>query len=187
MAAKKAAKSEKTIVMTDVAEEKRKALEHALTELDKQFGKGSVMKLGADSIHRDIPVIPTGCLTLDAALGVGGIPRGRIVEIYGPESSGKTTVALHVVAEAQKAGGIAAFVDAEMPWIRNTRGSWASILRSCMFPSRIPASRLWKLPKPWFAPARWTWWLSTRWRRWFPRRKSTEIWGNPLWACRPGS
>ncbi|MBR2823135.1 MAG: recombinase RecA [Clostridia bacterium] len=113
MAAKKAAKSEKTIVMTDVAEEKRKALEHALTELDKQFGKGSVMKLGADSIHRDIPVIPTGCLTLDAALGVGGIPRGRIVEIYGPESSGKTTVALHVVAEAQKAGGIAAFVDAE--------------------------------------------------------------------------
>ena len=113
MAAKKSAKPEKTIVTTNVQEEKRKALEHALTELDKQFGKGSVMKLGADSLNRDIPVISTGCLTLDAALGVGGIPRGRIVEIYGPESSGKTTVALHVVAEAQKAGGIAAFVDAE--------------------------------------------------------------------------
>ena len=113
MAAKKAAKPEKTTVTTNVQEEKLKALEHALTELDKQFGKGSVMKLGSDAVHQDIPVISTGCLTLDAALGVGGIPRGRIVEIYGPESSGKTTVALHVVAEAQKAGGIAAFVDAE--------------------------------------------------------------------------
>ena len=71
------------------------------------------MKMGSDAVNRDIPVIPTGCLTLDYALGVGGIPRGRIVEIYGPESSGKTTVALHIVAEAQKAGGIAAFVDAE--------------------------------------------------------------------------
>jgi len=113
MAPRKNAKPEKTIPMTDVQGEKLKALEHALADLDKQFGKGSVMKLGADSINRDIPVIPTGCLTLDAALGVGGIPRGRIVEIYGPESSGKTTVALHIVAEAQKAGGIAAFVDAE--------------------------------------------------------------------------
>ncbi len=89
-----------------------KALEHALSDLDKQFGKGSVMKLG-DRTEQNVQVIPTGCLTLDAALGVGGIPRGRIVEIYGPESSGKTTVALHIVAEAQKAGGIAAFVDAE--------------------------------------------------------------------------
>ena len=113
MAAKKAAKQEKALVTSDVQEEKLKALEHALADLDKQFGKGSVMKLGADAVNRDIAVIPTGCLTLDAALGVGGIPRGRIVEIYGPESSGKTTVALHIVAEAQKAGGIAAFVDAE--------------------------------------------------------------------------
>ena len=113
MAAKKTVKAEKPAVAMDVQEEKLKALEHALADLDKQFGKGSVMRLSSDSINRDIPVIPTGCLTLDAALGVGGIPRGRIVEIYGPESSGKTTVALHIVAEAQKAGGIAAFVDAE--------------------------------------------------------------------------
>ena len=113
MAAKKSAKAEKAAAPTNVQEEKLKALEHALADLDKQYGKGSVMKLGADAVTRDIPVIPTGCLTLDAALGVGGIPRGRIVEIYGPASSGKTTVALHVVAEAQKAGGIAAFVDAE--------------------------------------------------------------------------
>ena len=111
MATKKPAKTEPAA--GSVQAEKLKALEHALADLDKQFGKGAVMKMGSDAINRDIPVIPTGCLTLDYALGVGGIPRGRIVEIYGPESSGKTTVALHIVAEAQKAGGIAAFVDAE--------------------------------------------------------------------------
>ena len=114
MAPKKTGKTEKQVQDGgDLQEQKLKALEHALADLDKQFGKGSVMKLGNDAINRDIQVISTGCLTLDYALGVGGVPRGRIVEIYGPESSGKTTVALHVVAEAQKAGGIAAFVDAE--------------------------------------------------------------------------
>ena len=112
MAAKKTTKPEKAAAVNPAQEEKLKALEHALNTLDKQFGKGSVMKLG-DRTEQSVQVIPTGCLTLDAALGVGGIPRGRIVEIYGPESSGKTTVALHIVAEAQKAGGIAAFVDAE--------------------------------------------------------------------------
>ena len=113
MAARKSSKTEKTVQITNIQEEKLKALEHALADLDKQFGKGAVIKMGSEAIAKDIPVIHTGCLTLDAALGVGGIPRGRIVEIFGPESSGKTTVALHVVAEAQKAGGIAAFVDAE--------------------------------------------------------------------------
>ena len=114
MAPKKTAKPDKAPApANNIQEEKLKALEHALADLDKQFGKGAVMKMGSDAVNRDIPVISTGCLTLDYALGVGGIPRGRIVEIYGPESSGKTTVALHVVAEAQKAGGIAAFVDAE--------------------------------------------------------------------------
>lgn len=92
--------------------EKQKALEMALTQIEKQFGKGSVMKLG-DAAIVPVSVIPTGCLELDIALGVGGVPRGRIIEIYGPESSGKTTVALHMVAEAQKKGGAAAFVDAE--------------------------------------------------------------------------
>ena len=95
MAPKKTAKPEKDTQATNLQAEKLKALEHALADLDKQFGKGAVMKMGADAIGKDIPVISTGCLTLDAALGVGGIPRGRIVEIYGPESSGKTTVALH--------------------------------------------------------------------------------------------
>lgn len=92
--------------------EKQKALEMALTQIEKQFGKGSVMKLG-DKAMVPVSVIPTGCLELDVALGVGGVPRGRIIEVYGPESSGKTTVALHMVAEAQKLGGAAAFVDAE--------------------------------------------------------------------------
>ena len=93
--------------------DKKKALENALKHIEKEFGKGSIMKLGEAAAKMNIEVIPTGCLAIDIALGVGGIPRGRIVEIYGPESSGKTTVALHVIAEAQKLGGVAAFIDAE--------------------------------------------------------------------------
>lgn len=94
-------------------QEKLKALDSVLAQIEKQYGKGAIIKLGATAGTNDIEVIPTGCLTLDLALGIGGMPRGRMVEIYGPESSGKTTVALHVVAEAQKMGGVAAFVDAE--------------------------------------------------------------------------
>lgn len=95
------------------SEEKKKALDAALAQIEKQFGKGSVMKLGDKSANMNIEVVPTGSLSLDLALGLGGMPRGRVVEIYGPESSGKTTVALHVVAEIQKMGGIAGFIDAE--------------------------------------------------------------------------
>ena len=91
---------------------KQKALDLAIASIEKQFGKGAIMKMNEVAVQ-NIDVIPTGCLTLDAALGIGGMPRGRIIEIYGPESSGKTTVALHVVAEAQKMGGTAAFIDAE--------------------------------------------------------------------------
>jgi recombination protein RecA len=98
--------------MAPAAPDRDKALELALSQIDKQFGKGSVMRLG-EEVRAPIAVIPTGSIALDVALGIGGLPRGRIVEIYGPESSGKTTVALHVVANAQRAGGIAAFIDAE--------------------------------------------------------------------------
>src|SRR6201986_1213285 len=94
------------------AGDRDKALETALAQIERQFGKGSVMRLGADS-YVPVEIIPTGSITLDVALGIGGLPRGRIVEIYGPESSGKTTVALHAVANAQKAGGIAGVIDAE--------------------------------------------------------------------------
>jgi len=93
--------------------DKLKALEMALTQIERQFGKGSIMRLGENTNLTNIEVISTGSLALDLALGVGGVPRGRVIEIYGPESSGKTTVALHVIAEAQKNGGIAAFIDAE--------------------------------------------------------------------------
>jgi recombination protein RecA len=99
--------------MADMQEEKKRALQQAVTQIERQFGKGSIMKLGSDSLGERIPVISTGSLGLDAALGVGGVPRGRIVEIFGPEASGKTTLALHIMAEAQKEGGTAAFIDAE--------------------------------------------------------------------------
>jgi len=98
--------------MTDQTADRAKALEQALGHIEKQYGKGAIMRLGADE-KIDVAVIPTGCLSLDLALGIGGIPRGRVVEIYGPEASGKTTLALHVIAEAQKRGGQAAFIDAE--------------------------------------------------------------------------
>ncbi|WP_123054033.1 recombinase RecA [Clostridium sp. JN-1] len=98
--------------MANINTEKLKALDSALTQIEKQFGKGSIMKLGENSVL-DLDAISTGCLDLDIALGIGGIPKGRVVEIFGPESSGKTTVALHIIAEAQKAGGAAAFIDAE--------------------------------------------------------------------------
>ena len=112
MASDKSKKAAKTVTVAEDGSEKKRALDMALASIEKQFGKGAIIRMG-ERAQQDIQVIPTGCLDLDMALGVGGLPRGRVVEIYGPESSGKTTVALHVVAEAQKAGGVAAFIDAE--------------------------------------------------------------------------
>jgi recombination protein RecA len=103
----------KEMRMAEAKTERRQALELAIAQIERQFGKGSVMRLGANGPLEEIAVIPTGAITLDVALGIGGLPRGRVTEIYGPESSGKTTLALHVVAEAQRLGGIAAFIDAE--------------------------------------------------------------------------
>ena len=97
----------------DKKDDKLKALEAAVAQIEKQYGKGSIMKLGESSKNMNVDAVATGCLSLDLALGIGGLPKGRVIEIYGPESSGKTTVALHVVAEVQKAGGIAGFIDAE--------------------------------------------------------------------------
>jgi recombination protein RecA len=98
--------------IVNTSPEKEKAVETAVTQIERQFGKGSIMKLGSRKVI-DVPVLPTGSLALDKALGIGGLPRGRVIEIFGPESSGKTTLALHAVAEAQRQGGIAAFIDAE--------------------------------------------------------------------------
>ena len=93
--------------------ERDKALEAAIAQIDKRFGKGSIMSLGDDNARLNIEAIPTGSISLDIACGVGGVPKGRIIEIFGPESSGKTTLALHIIAESQKQGGKAAFIDAE--------------------------------------------------------------------------
>lgn len=101
-----------SVLLANLNNEKLQAIESAMLQIEKQFGKGSIMKLGENSVL-NIDVISTGCLDLDIALGIGGVPRGRIIEIFGPESSGKTTVALHIIAEAQKSGGAAAFIDAE--------------------------------------------------------------------------
>lgn len=99
--------------MANVVEDKKKALDAAIAKLEKDFGKGTVMKLGDPGARANVETVPTGCLSLDLALGLGGVPKGRVIEVYGPESSGKTTVALHMIAEVQKRGGIAGFVDAE--------------------------------------------------------------------------
>lgn len=132
--------------------DKQTALEAALVQIEKQFGKGSVMKLG-DAAATQISVIPTGSIQIDAALGVGGIPRGRIIEIFGPESSGKTTIALQMVASAQKLGGIAAYIDAEHAMDPNMQRLWAWMLTTCTSHSPIPASRAWRYANPLCVPA----------------------------------
>src|SRR4051795_11074364 len=101
------------VVDPKATEAREKAMSNAVSQIERQFGKGSIMRMGDEGPRRKIASISTGALALDLALGVGGVPKGRIVEIFGPESSGKTTLALHIIAEAQKAGGLAAFIDAE--------------------------------------------------------------------------
>ena len=125
-------------------ENRKKALAAALGQIEKQFGKGSVMRLGDAAASYDIETVSTGSLGLDIALGIGGLPRGRVVEVFGPEASGKTTLTLQVIAEVQRSGGTAAFVDAEHaldPSLRRSSGSTSMI---CSYRSRIPASRRWR-------------------------------------------
>ena len=124
--------------------ERDKALEMALGQIEKQFGKGAIMRLG-ENTHMQIEAISTGALSLDLALGIGGLPRGRIVELFGPESSGKSTLAMHVVAEAQRNGGICAYIDAEhaMDPVYAKQPS-ASTSTSCSSPSPTRASRRWR-------------------------------------------
>lgn len=127
-------------------EQKQKNLDQAISQIEKQFGKGSIMRLGDAGTIKSVEVIPTGCLTLDIALGIGGVPRGRIIEIYGPESSGKTTIALHIIAEAQKKNGIVAFIDAEHALDPTYAENSELISTVCIFPSRTRESRRLILP-----------------------------------------
>ena len=144
------------------AKAKNAALQAAVTQIEKDFGQGSVMRLG-DKGHVDVDAIPTGALSLDLALGVGGVPRGRIVEIFGPESSGKTTLVYHIIAEAQARGGVCAFIDAEHAidpvYAKADRGRTST---SSSSRSPTTASRRSRSSTSWFAPARSTWSPSTR-------------------------
>ena len=155
--------------MTD----KQKNLEQAIAQIEKEFGKGSIMRLG-DYQNQDIEVIPTGCLTLDFALGVGGVPRGRIVEIYGPESSGKTTVSLHIVAEAQRLGGTAAFID-------------AAPTGSPMYTSPLPMTcpcPTGSTTMPWPTPSSATGWHGWHWNANTARHTSAKPRTSPPPCCR---
>ena len=124
-----------------MSEDKKKALEVTIANIEKQYGKGSIMKLGETKNSDNIATVPSGSLSLDLALGIGGVARGRVVEIYGPESSGKTTLALHIVAEIQKAGGYAGYVDAEHAMDPVYAKKIGVILKSCIFRSRMTANR----------------------------------------------
>ncbi len=167
-----------------MADDRSKAIELALSGLEKQFGKGSIMRLGSKDVV-PISVISTGSISFDAALGVGGVPRGRVIEIFGPESSGKTTITLQIIAEAQKSGGLAAFVDAEHAL---DPAYAAKARRRHRQPARLAspttASRPLRSSKPSSArtPSTSSW--STRSPRSFPRPNSTARWATPTWACR---
>ena len=165
--------------------EKWRAVETALTQIERQFGKGSIMRLG-ERPETAIAVIPTGSLAVDAALGVGGIPRGRVVEIFGPESLGKTTLSLQVIAKAQKTGGVAAFIDAEHALDaeyakklgrRHRTTSWSASPTTARRPSRSP--RCWSGPAPSTSSS------STRSRRWCPRPRSRARSATRTSASRP--
>ena len=163
--------------------EKEKAIELAMSAVERQFGKGSIMRLGKDEpLVRDIQVISTGSISLDIALGVGGVPRGRIVEIYGPESSGKTTLCLHVVAEAQKKGGVCGYIDAEHAMdvgLRTQARACAQMTCSC--PNRTRESKGWRSPRCSSVPAPLTSSSLIPWRRWFPKPSSKARWGTRTW------
>ena len=169
--------------MAAAQEGKLKALQAAMAKIEKDFGKGSIMKLGDEKIE-NVEVIPTGSIALNAALGVGGYPKGRIIEIYGPESSGKTTLAIHAIAECQKAGGIAAFIDAEHAFDRfyaeklgvDIDNLWISQPDNGEQALEIATSSsvLRQSTSSWLTP-----WQPSR-----QRRKSRETWATTTWVCR---
>ena len=173
--------------MAIAADDRTKAVELALAQIEKQFGKGSIVRLGSREALLPIAVISTGSISFDAALGVGGIPRGRVTEIYGPESSGKTTITLQIIAEAQRAGGLAAFVDAEHAldpgYAKKLGVDVDNLLVSQPDYGRAGAG---DYRGAGAAPARSTCWWWTRWRRWCRRRSWTARWATRTWGCRRG-
>ena len=144
------------MAVSTVNDDKKKALNLAIAQIEKNCGKGAIMKMGSTDRVR-VESIPTGAINLDAAIGVGGIPRGRVTEIYGPESSGKTTLCLHVVANAQRAGGVAAYIDAEHALDTDYAQKLGVDVESLLSPSPTPASRPSRSARSWFGPGQWTW------------------------------
>ena len=157
-------------------EDKLKALDAALGQIEKQFGKGSVMKLGDSGKNMNVQTVPTGSLSLDIALGLGGVPRGRIIEIYGPESSGKTTVALHMVAEVQKRGGIAGFVDAEHALDPAYAKNIGVDIDELYISQPDNGEQDWRSQRPWCVPEQWTLSSWTLWQHWCQKQRSRAIW-----------
>ena len=166
------------------AADKKAALETALAQIEKQFGKGAVMKLGAN-VTMQVDAIPTGSLGLDLALGIGGVPRGRIVEVYGPESSGKTTLALQILAEAQKMGGEVAFIDVEHALDPTYAAALGVDIDSLWSASPTPVSRPWRFVRLSSVPVPSTRLSSTPLRPWCPALKSRVRWATATLACRP--
>jgi recombination protein RecA len=165
------------------AGERAKALDLALSTIEKQFGKGSIMRLGAnDSLTKDVEVISTGSLGLDIALGIGGLPRGRIVEVFGPESSGKTTIALSVIAQAQKKGGVVAFVDAEHALDVNYAKKLGVNIEDLLISQPDTGEQALEITET--DQGLWMSWLWIRWRPWFPELKSKAKWVTVTWDCR---
>ena len=162
-------------------EEKKKALQSAIAHITKVYGTGAIMRLGENKANLNVEAIPTGSMMLDMALGIGGVPRGRIVELYGPESSGKTTVALHIIAEAQKMGGEVAFIDVEHALDPTYAEALGVNIDSLLVSSRTAVSRRWKSPRRWCAPVPSTCWSWTLWQPSPPRRRSTAKWVTATW------
>ena len=167
--------------------EKSKALDAAVSQIERAFGKGSIMRMGARPDGQQVDVVPTGSLGLDLALGIGGLPRGRIIEIYGPESSGKTTMALHVIAEAQKRGGACAFIDAEHAMDPTYAAKLGVDLDNLLISQPDAGEQALKSPTRWSARAPsmfWWWTASPPWCR-GPSWKAK--WATATWACTRGS
>ena len=167
------------------ADDKKRAIDTAMAQIERMYGKGAIMRFG-DKAELNVDYIPTGSLSLDVALGIGGLPKGRIVEIYGPESSGKTTLALHVVAEAQKRGGEVAFVDAEHALDPTYARALGVQVEDMLIAQPDTGEQALEITEALSAPAPLTWWWWTPWRPWCPGRRSRAKWATVMWACRPG-
>ena len=172
-------KSTKKPVSQAVGDERKKAIETAIKEITREFGEGSIMRLG-ENVGMEVSAVSTGSLTLDLALGIGGLPRGRVVEIFGPESSGKTTLALHVIAEVQKDGGSGAFIDAEHALDPVYAKALGVDIDDLLVSQPDSGEQALEITDALVRSS----WSSTRSRRWCRRRRSTATWASRRWAYR---